>query len=70
MSRLKLTTSIVSASLVAALLVAPAPVRGLAGTDFWISGEDEDGVGLGTSCTDPDVQYDPVGGLNARRSRG
>ena len=66
MSRLKLTTSIVSASLIAALLVAPAPVRGVAGTDFFISDIAPAGaVGEGTSCAATDVQYDPDDGLNA-----
>ena len=53
------------ALLCATVALAPAPVRGGAPTDFWISGDDEGGVGHGTSCTDPDVQYDPAGGLNA-----
>jgi predicted outer membrane repeat protein len=65
MSRLKLSTSIVSASLIAALLVAPAPVRGVAGTDFYISDIVAGDVGTGTSCADTDVQYDPDDGLNA-----
>jgi predicted outer membrane repeat protein len=65
MSRLMLTTSIVSASLIAALLVAPAPVRGAAGTDFYISDIVAGDVGTGTSCADTDFQYDADDGLNA-----
>ena len=66
MSRLKLSTSIVSTSLIAALMVAPAPVRGAAGTDFFISDIAPAGaVGEGTSCAATDVQYDPDDGLNA-----
>ena len=64
MLKYKLVAGALAGALVAAVSVAPAPVRAAAGVDFYISGNAAAAsVGVGTGCALPDVQYDAEDGL-------
>ena len=64
MRRNEWITFALSAALIGAIAIAPAPVRAVAGEDFYISdNEPAASVGVGTGCALPDVQYVEVDGL-------
>ncbi|MEO0064130.1 MAG: hypothetical protein RLZZ377_556, partial [Chloroflexota bacterium] len=64
MLKLRLASVAFASALIGAIAIAPAPVRAVAGEDFYISDNAAAAsVGVGTGCALPDVQYVEVDGL-------
>jgi len=66
--RRKLITALMSGVLLGlAVLAVPQPTNAVAGETFYIAADATPAasVGAGTSCTDADVEYDPLTGLEA-----
>jgi len=64
MRRNEWITFVLSAALIGAISIAPAPVRAVAGEDFYISDQPAAGAGIGAgvSCSEPDVRYTGAAG--------
>lgn len=64
MRRNEWITFVLSAALIGAIAIAPAPVRAVAGEDFYISDQPAAGAGIGAgvSCSEPDVRYTGAAG--------
>jgi len=64
MLKLRLASVAFASALIGAIAIAPAPVRAVAGEDFYISDNAAAAsIGAGTGCALPDVQYVEAEGL-------